>query len=101
MIKSVTEFYDRLSPVFRHSQGYDWEAGVRWEGEWLNRFLANQLGGREPWSVLDCSCGIGTQAIGLALHGHQVHATDLKSSVSRLRPPRVYRVRRRHDFRCR
>ena len=50
---------------------------MRWEGEWLNRFLANQLGGREPWSVLDCSCGIGTQAIGLALHGHRVHATDL------------------------
>ena len=77
MINSVTEFYDRLSPVFRHSQGYDWEAGVCWEGEWLDRFLANQLGGREPWSVLDCSSGIGTQAIGLALHGHQVHATDL------------------------
>jgi SAM-dependent methyltransferase len=31
--------------------------------------------------VLDCSCGIGTQAIGLALQGHQVHATDL-SEVS-------------------
>jgi len=57
--------------------GYDWEAGVRWEGEWLNRFLAKQLGGPGPWSVLDCSCGIGTQAIGLALHGHRVHATDL------------------------
>ncbi len=77
MSDSVTEFYDRLGPVFHHSMGYDWEAGVRWEGEWLDRFLAKQLGGRETWSVLDCSCGIGTQAIGLALHGHQVHATDL------------------------
>jgi SAM-dependent methyltransferase len=57
--------------------GYDWEAGVRWEGEWLDRFLAEQLGNPGPWSILDCSCGIGTQAIGLALHGHQVHATDL------------------------
>jgi SAM-dependent methyltransferase len=57
--------------------GYDWEAGVRWEGEWLDHFLSEQLGGPGPWSVLDCSCGIGTQAIGLALHGHQVHATDL------------------------
>ncbi len=63
--------------MFHHNMGYDWEAGVRWEGEWLNRFLANQLEGREPLSVLDCSCGLGTQAIGLALHGHQVHATDL------------------------
>ena len=77
MSESVTEFYDRLGPVFHHSMGYDWEAGVRWEGEWLNRFLAKQLGGPGPWSVLDCSCGIGTQAIGLALHGHRVHATDL------------------------
>jgi len=77
MSESVTDFYDRLSPVFHHDMGYDWEAGVRWEGEWLDRFLAKQLGGRETWSVLDCSCGIGTQAIGLALHGHQVHATDL------------------------
>ena len=76
MSESVTEFYDRLGPVFHHSMGYDWEAGVRWEGEWLNRFLAKQLGGPGPWSVLDCSCGIGTQAIGLALHGHRVHATD-------------------------
>ncbi len=77
MSESVTDFYDRLSPVFHHSMGYDWEAGVRWEGEWLDRFLAKQLGGQGPWSVLDCSCGIGTQAIGLALHGHRVLATDL------------------------
>jgi len=27
--------------------------------------------------VLDCSCGIGTQAIGIALHGHRVKGTDL------------------------
>ena len=77
MSESVTKFYDRLSPVFHHSMGYDWEAGVRWEGEWLDHFLSEQLHGAGPWSVLDCSCGIGTQAIGLALHGHQVHATDL------------------------
>lgn len=57
--------------------GYDWEAEVRWEGEWLDRIFEKQLGGRGPWSVLDCSCGIGTQAIGVALYGHQVHGTDL------------------------
>ncbi len=77
MSESVTDFYDRLGPVFHHNMGYDWEAGVRWEGEWLDHFLSEQLRGAGPWSVLDCSCGIGTQAIGLALHGHRVHATDL------------------------
>ncbi len=63
--------------MFHHSMGYDWEAELRWEGEWLDHFLVEQLGGPGPWSVLDCSCGIGTQAIGLALQGHKVHATDL------------------------
>ena len=77
MSESVTDFYDRLGSVFHQNMGYDWEAGVRWEGEWLDHFLSEQLRGAGPWSVLDCSCGIGTQAIGLALHGHRVHATDL------------------------
>ncbi len=77
MSDSVTEFYDRLGPVFHNSMGYDWEAGVRWEGKWLDNFLSEQLGGPGPRSVLDCSCGTGTQAIGMALHGHRVHATDL------------------------
>ncbi len=77
MSESVTDFYDRLGPVFHHNMGYDLDAELRWEGEWLDRFLAKQLGGSGPWSVLDCSCGIGTQAIGLALQGHKVHATDL------------------------
>jgi SAM-dependent methyltransferase len=75
--KSAKKFYDRLSPYFRDNIGYDWEEGMRWEGEFLYRFLAEQLGDRQPKAVLDCSCGIGTQAIGLALHGHQVHGTDL------------------------
>jgi len=81
MAEPVTEFYDRLSPEYRDNMGWDWDAAVRGEGASLDRFLANQLGRPGPYSLLDCSCGIGTQAIGLALQGHQVHATDL-SSVS-------------------
>ncbi len=30
MSESVTEFYDRLSPMFHTNMGYDWEAEVRW-----------------------------------------------------------------------
>ncbi len=30
-----------------------------------------------PIRVLDCACGIGTQAIGLAKRGYCVHATDI------------------------
>ncbi len=81
MAKPVTEFYDRLSPEYRHNMGWDWEAVMRDEGATLSRLLENRLGRPGPYTLLDCSCGIGTQAIGLALQGHQVHATDL-SSVS-------------------
>ncbi|MFQ5983870.1 MAG: class I SAM-dependent methyltransferase, partial [Woeseiaceae bacterium] len=73
----VTEFYDRLSPFYRHNMGWDWEAGMRNEGETLSRFLAKRVGNPGPYTLLDCSCGIGTQAIGLAIQGHRVHATDL------------------------
>ncbi len=81
MAAPVTEFYDGLSPEYRDNMGWDWDAVMRQEGATLDRFLKNQLGRPGPYALLDCSCGIGTQAIGLALQGHQVHATDL-STVS-------------------
>ena len=77
MAKPVTDFYDRLSPEYRHNMGWDWEAVMRAEGVTLDRFLETQVGRPGPFSLLDCSCGIGTQAIGLALRGHRVQATDL------------------------
>ena len=81
MATPITDFYDRLSPEYRHNMGWDWEAVMRTEGKTLNRFLEQQVGRPGPYALIDCSCGIGTQAIGLALQGHQVHATDL-STVS-------------------
>jgi len=77
MNEDVTDFYDRLSPEYRDNMGWDWESAVRGEGAALNRFLGNVHDTPAPYALLDCSCGIGTQAIGLALMGHRVHATDL------------------------
>ncbi len=81
MAAPVTDFYDNLSPEYRDNMGWDWEATMRKEGASLARFIASEMGKTGPYSLLDCSCGIGTQAIGLALQGYQVHATDL-STVS-------------------
>ncbi|GGJ30523.1 class I SAM-dependent methyltransferase [Streptomyces brasiliensis] len=40
--------------------------------------------GAGPCRMLDCACGIGTQAVGLALTGHHVTGTDLSpDAVSR------------------
>ena len=58
---------------------------MRAQGEVLDALVRGELGDA-PHRVLDCSCGIGTQAIGLALQGHDVLATDLSpASVERAR----------------
>jgi glycine/sarcosine N-methyltransferase len=68
-------FYDGLADHYHLIFG-DWDRSVRWQGEVLDRMIRAEMGD-ESLSVLDCSAGIGTQAIGLALRGHEVHATDL------------------------
>jgi glycine/sarcosine N-methyltransferase len=77
-------FYDALAGDYDLIFA-DWRASVRRQAEILDQLIRGQLAGR-PLSVLDCSCGIGTQAIGLALRGYRVHATDFSAvAVERAR----------------
>ncbi|MEV5975066.1 class I SAM-dependent methyltransferase [Streptomyces sp. NPDC051921] len=69
--RSVAHFYDELADDY-HVIYADWDASVRRQGEALDALI-----GQDRAVVLDCSCGIGTQAIGLALRGHRVTGTDL------------------------
>lgn len=71
----VQTFYDDLADEYALLFP-DWRASVRWQGEVLAA-LIRQHGGARVRTVLDCTCGIGTQAIGLALNGFDVTATDL------------------------
>ncbi|MFE1194049.1 class I SAM-dependent methyltransferase [Streptomyces olivaceoviridis] len=68
---SVARFYDELADDY-HLIYSDWDASIRRQGEVLDALI-----GRDGAAVLDCSCGIGTQAIGLALRGHSVTGTDV------------------------
>ncbi len=77
---SVQEFYRQLAPDY-HFIFKDWEASVRRQGDLLDRMIRAELGSAD--SVLDCACGIGTQAIGLALHDYHVRATDLSPAAVR------------------
>jgi SAM-dependent methyltransferase len=81
---SVTNFYDRLADDY-HLLFQDWKQTVRRQGEILNRILTDRLG-PGPFAVVDCCCGIGTQAIALALYGHRIRATDISArAVERAR----------------
>jgi glycine/sarcosine N-methyltransferase len=67
-----------LSPDLRRL-----EPGHRATSQDLNPLLAAQMR-VHPLKILDCACGIGTQALGLAGFGHQVIASDLsRAEVNR------------------
>lgn len=73
----MIDFYDQLSP-FYHLIYEDWEASMAWQAERLSRIIGAQWG-KQVASVLDVSCGIGTQSLGLARQGFQVTASDLSA----------------------
>ena len=77
-------FYDDLADDY-HLVLADWNHSIAWQSDVLDRLIGAELGD-ERVSILDCACGIGTQAIGLALRGHRLHATDLSPrSIERAR----------------
>lgn len=75
----VQGFYDSLTAHY-HLLFADWDAAVRRQGAVLDRLIAD-LAGSGRKRILDAACGIGTQAIGLALQGHEVTGTDLSPAA--------------------
>ncbi len=73
----LDSFYDDLSP-FYHIIFEDWDHSIQKQAKILDRIIIEEWG-NESNSVLDVSCGIGTQAIGLAQIGYTVTASDLSS----------------------
>lgn len=72
---STVEFYDGLAPAYHLVYGDRWDEAVERQGAALERIIRAV----RPAAVdlLDCSCGIGTQAIGLARRGFRVTGTDI------------------------
>lgn len=78
------QFYDGFADQYRFLFA-DWQASVRRQAKIISEFLTG-LGYAPPCTVLDCTCGIGTQSIALATRGYQVHGTDLSArSIERAR----------------
>ncbi len=77
---SSARFYDELADDY-HLIHSDWDASARRQGDVLDALID-----RACATVLDCSCGIGTQAVGPALHGHSVTGTDISPAPSAAPP---------------
>lgn len=69
----MSEFYDELTP-FYHLIFSDWDASMHRQGEQLATIIRSEWAGIK--TVLDVSCGIGTQAIPLARLGFSVSGSD-------------------------
>ncbi|MGH8878489.1 MAG: class I SAM-dependent methyltransferase [Stackebrandtia sp.] len=79
-MSNVRAFYDDLADTYDQMFG-DWDVSMARQAA-----VFGDLIGASGQTILDCSCGIGTQAIGLAARGHQVTATDISPvSVARAR----------------
>lgn len=75
----VQDFYDRMAPGYdRLFQ--DWTRETRSQALLLEQ-LFGEFGFEKGASLLDCACGIGTQALGLAELGYLVTASDFSKGA--------------------
>jgi SAM-dependent methyltransferase len=86
----VLGFYEGLAADY-HLIYDDWWAAVEETARVLGTLLRRE-GVDPPASVLDPTCGIGTQVLGVAQLGYRVHGSDLSSAA-------VARARREADRR--
>jgi len=73
----TNQFYDQLAPYYKYIY-QDWDASVTRQAKILDEVI-REYSLTPAKTLLDASCGIGTQSIGLARLGYQVSASDLSS----------------------
>jgi SAM-dependent methyltransferase len=82
MTDKILSFYEPLADYY-HLIFDDWNRTIQRQAQILNPLLISNLQ-NAPLKILDCACGIGTQALGFAGLGHRVVASDLSpAAVSR------------------
>ena len=80
----MNDFYDRMASLY-HLIFPNWDESIERQAGQLAGIIHDRWGGGAR-TVLDVSCGIGTQALGLARRGFAVTASDLSAgAVARAR----------------
>ncbi len=77
--ESPRAFYDALAPNY-DALFDDWWTAAQRHGVVVRSEL-ERCGVSVPARVLDCACGIGTQAVSLAASGYRVTGTDLSAGA--------------------
>jgi SAM-dependent methyltransferase len=72
---AIVRFYDGLVDNYHLVYGDAWDAAVDERGAALDALIRSIV--PDATAVLDCSCGMGTQALGLAARGYDVVGTDI------------------------
>ena len=72
-------FYNNLATQY-DKLFLDWQETTREQAEILDKIFKNN-GFDKNASILDCACGIGTQAIGIAALGYNVTASDFSEGA--------------------
>jgi 2-polyprenyl-3-methyl-5-hydroxy-6-metoxy-1,4-benzoquinol methylase len=72
---AMSDFYDSMSGLY-HLIFEDWDESIARQAGQLAAIIEGRWGA-DTRSILDVSCGIGTQSIGLAQRGFLVTASDL------------------------
>jgi SAM-dependent methyltransferase len=92
MAPTSSDFYEALAESY-HLIFDDWDKSIERQAGVLNPLIVKHTG-RSSVNLLDCACGIGTQAIGFAQAGHCVVASD----SSRAAVDRAKREARQRDL---
>lgn len=80
--KSTKGFYDALA-VDYHLVYQNWDKSMARQAKVIDQLIKKQ-DLKESTTLLDCTCGIGTQSIGLSQLGYKVYGTDLSpASIER------------------
>ena len=75
----MSDFYDRMAGLY-HLIFPSWDESVDRQAEQLTSIIRERWG-PGPRTILDVSCGIGTQSIGLAKLGFAVTGSDLSAGA--------------------
>jgi SAM-dependent methyltransferase len=75
----MSNFYDQLASLY-HLIYQDWDESMERQAAQLTDLIRDRWGAGAN-TILDVSCGIGTQAIGLAKRGFAVTASDLSATA--------------------